>query len=142
MCRRLDGIPLALELAAAWVPVLSLSEIAERLDDSLATLDREAVGRPARHRSLRACLDWSWRLLTAAQQEAFARLSVFVGGFSLEGARAVLGNDGRTDDPTLDLVAALVARSLLTAQTGGPPGTLSISRAGAPVRRRTPRSPG
>ncbi len=119
ICRRLDGIPLALELAAAWVPVLSLTEIAQRLDDSLSALDREAVGRPARHHSLRACLDWSWRLLTAAQQDAFARLSVFVGGFSLDGARAVLGNDGRADDPSLELVASLVARSLVSAETAG-----------------------
>jgi predicted ATPase len=119
ICRRLDGIPLALELAAAWVPVLSLTEIAQRLDDSLAALEREAVGRPSRHHSLRACLDWSWRLLTAAQQDAFARLSVFVGGFALDGARAVLGNDGRADDPSLELVASLVARSLLSAETAG-----------------------
>ncbi len=119
ICRRLDGIPLALELAAAWVPVLSLTEIAQRLDDSLAVLDREAVGRPSRHHSLRACLDWSWRLLTPAEQDAFARLSVFVGGFSLDGARAVLGNDGRAEDASLELVASLVARSLLSAETAG-----------------------
>ncbi|MFI5313915.1 MAG: ATP-binding protein, partial [Candidatus Dormibacteria bacterium] len=119
ICRRLDGIPLALELAAAWVPVLSLTEIAQRLDDSLATLDREAVGRPSRHHSLRACLDWSWRLLTTSQQDAFARLSVFVAGFSLDGARAVLGNDGGADDPTLRVVASLVERSLVSAETTG-----------------------
>ena len=101
------------------MPVLSLTEIGQRLDDSLATLDREAVGRPSRHHSLRACLDWSWRLLTASQQEAFARLSVFVGGFSLDGARAVLGNDDRADEPTLEIVASLVERSLVSAETTG-----------------------
>ncbi len=119
ICRRLDGIPLALELAAAWVPVLSLTEIAQRLDDSLSALDREAVGRPSRHQSLRACLDWSWRLLTAAQQDAFARLSVFVGGFSLDGARALLDNHDGADEPSLQLVASLVERSLLLAETSG-----------------------
>jgi predicted ATPase len=119
ICRRLDGLPLALELAAAWTPVLSLREIARRLDDSLAMLNRNDKGRPSRHRSMRAALDWSERLLTPAQALAFARLSVFVGGFSLDAAESVL--DGREDGDisALDLVTALVARSLVTADTGG-----------------------
>ena len=119
ICRRLDGLPLALELAAAWVPVLSLQQVASRLDDSLAVLNLDEGGRPTRHRSIRAALDWSERLLTPAQAAAFARLSVFVGGFSLEAAEAVL--EGRSDQGSsaLELIAALVARSLVTADTSG-----------------------
>ncbi len=113
ICRRLDGMPLALELAAAWVPVLSPSQIAERLDGALADLSRDEVGRPARHRSIGASLEWSLRLLDPAQADAFARLSVFVGGFSLEGAVAVLG-DGAA---AVGLLEGLVARSLVNADT-------------------------
>ncbi|MGH7722031.1 MAG: ATP-binding protein [Candidatus Dormibacteria bacterium] len=118
ICRRLDGLPLALELAAAWVPVLSLRQVRDRLDGRLLRLGRSEQGRPGRHRSIHAALDWSERLLTPAQAAAFARLSVFIGGFSLEGADAVLG--GNVDEAaTLELVAALVTRSLVTAQTAG-----------------------
>jgi predicted ATPase len=117
ICRRLDGIPLAIELAAAWVPVLSLRQVAQRLDDSLAMLQRDAVGRPQRHHSIRASLDWSSQLLTDAQRSAFARLSVFVGGFSLEGAEAVLADSDREAGSALELVASLVARSLVSADT-------------------------
>jgi predicted ATPase len=116
ICQRLDGLPLALELAAAWVPVLSLRQVRDRLDGSLLLLGRSETGRPTRHRSIHAALDWSERLLTPAQATAFARLSVFVGGFSLEGAGAVLSDD---DDaaPALELIASLVTRSLVTADT-------------------------
>ncbi|MDQ2960089.1 MAG: hypothetical protein M3R48_03435 [Candidatus Dormibacteraeota bacterium] len=117
ICRRLDGLPLALELAAAWVPVLSLKQVRDRLDGSLLPLGRSDTGRPTRHRSIRAALDWSERLLTPAQATAFARLSVFVGGFSLDGADAVLGGADDGGESTLELIAALVTRSLVTAQT-------------------------
>ncbi|MEO8899023.1 MAG: hypothetical protein ABI352_03560 [Candidatus Dormibacter sp.] len=117
ICRRLDGLPLALELAAAWVPVLSLRQVRDRLDGSLLLLGRAETGRPSRHRSIHAALDWSERLLTPAQATAFARLSVFVGGFSLAGADAVLSGDDEDAAAALDLVAALVTRSLVTAET-------------------------
>jgi predicted ATPase/class 3 adenylate cyclase len=113
ICRRLDGIPLALELAAAWVPVLSLKQIAARLDDSLALLSRGGAEKLPRHRTMRAALDWSHELLTPSQQAAFARLSVFVGGFSLDGAEALLTQESTV----LELLAALVARSLVLADT-------------------------
>jgi predicted ATPase len=118
ICRRLDGLPLALELAAAWVPVLSLKQVRDRLDGSLLLLGRSEKGRPTRHRSIHAALDWSERLLTPAQATAFARLSVFVGGFSLEGADTVLSNADDDGESTLELIAGLVTRSLVIADTG------------------------
>ena len=116
ICRRLDGLPLALELAAAWVPVLTLKQVRDRLEGSLQLLGRPDTAGDTRHRSIRDALDWSERLLTPAQADAFVRLSVFAAGFSLEGAAAVLdGWDG--GESALELVAALVDRSLLVADT-------------------------
>jgi predicted ATPase len=117
ICRRLDGLPLALELAAAWVPVLSLRQVRDRLDGSLLLLGRSDIGRPTRHRSIHAALDWSERQLTPQQAAAFARLSVFIGGFSLEGADAVLSGVDDDGGSSLEVIAALVTRSLLTADT-------------------------
>jgi predicted ATPase len=117
ICQRLEGLPLALELAAAWVPVLSLKQVRDRLDGSLLLLGRSETGRPTRHRSIHAALDWSERLLTPQQAAAFARLSVFVGGFSLEGAEAVLNDASDDGGSPLELIAALVTRSLLIADT-------------------------
>ena len=117
ICRRLDGLPLALELAAAWVPVLSLKQVRDRLDESLLLLGRSDVGRPTRHRSIHAALDWSERLLTPQQATAFARLSVFVGGFSLEGADAILSGADDDDGSSVELITSLVMRSLVIADT-------------------------
>jgi non-specific serine/threonine protein kinase len=111
ICRRLEGLPLALELAAAWVPVLSVGQIAARLEDSLALLTMSTEGRAPRHRTMRATMDWSYRLLSAAEQDVFARFSVFIGGFDVEAATAVLAV------PPLEPIASLVARSLLHADT-------------------------
>lgn len=111
ICRRLDGLPLALELAAAWVPVLSVAEIAVRLEDSLALLTMGVEERAPRHRTMRSAIDWSYRLLGVAEQDVFARFSVFIGGFDVEAATAVL------EVPALEPIASLVARSLLRADT-------------------------
>ena len=93
VCRRLDGIPLALELAAAWARTLSVEQIAGRLDDRFRLL----VGGPraglARHQTLRAAVDWSYDLVTAPERALFARLAVFAGGFTLEAAEAVGADD-------------------------------------------------
>ena len=83
ICFRLDGIPLALELAAARVSALSIREIADRLDDQFTLLSR-TVGAPARHQTLRASVDWSHQLLSQAEQALFRRLAVFAGGWSLK----------------------------------------------------------
>lgn len=117
ICRRLDGLPLALELAAAWVRILSLKQVVERLDNSLGLLGRGGGRRAPRHRTMRAALDWSYELLTPSHRTALMRLSIFVGGFTIEGADAVLGGVSRKNGAALELVASLVDRSLVVADT-------------------------
>ena len=89
ICARLDGLPLAIELAAARVKVLSPSSMQTRLTSRLQLLTGGALDMPQRHQTLRAAMDWSYDLLTVAEQKLFRRLSVFVGGCTLEGAEAV-----------------------------------------------------
>ncbi|HEY7008689.1 MAG TPA: tetratricopeptide repeat protein, partial [Jatrophihabitantaceae bacterium] len=114
ICRHLDGLPLALELAAARVRVLSVAEIADALEDRLAEFVASDPSTTDRHRTLRATLDWSFRLLTDAERRLLLELSVFRGGFTLDAARAVHAGDG--DEPgVLELVSRLVDRSLVTA---------------------------
>ena len=91
ICRRLDGIPLALELAAARARVLPLPELAARLDDALPLLDAGRRAGPPRQRTLRATLDWSYALLAAPERDLFVRLAPFAGAFALEAAEAVGG---------------------------------------------------
>jgi predicted ATPase len=106
ICRRLDDLPLALELAAARVRLLSPPALLGRLDESLSLLTAGARDLPERQRTLRATIEWSYDLLTENEQAAFRRLSVFRGSFSLEAAEAIAGAD-------LDEVATLVEQSLL-----------------------------
>jgi predicted ATPase/DNA-binding SARP family transcriptional activator len=93
LCGRLDGLPLAVELAAARVRVMSVAEIARRLDDRFAVLRGGARDAPQRHRTLHAVIDWSWNLLDPAGQAAMRALSVFPGGFTADAARHLLGAD-------------------------------------------------
>ncbi len=93
LCGRLDGLPLAAELAAARVRVMSVAEIARRLDDGFAVLRGGARDAPQRHRTLHAVIDWSWNLLEPAGQAAMRALSVFPGGFTGDAARHLLGAD-------------------------------------------------
>jgi predicted ATPase/DNA-binding SARP family transcriptional activator len=113
ICRRLDGIPLAIELAAARVGVLGLSQIAERLDDALRLLIDGNRSTSPRHRTLQAALDWGYGLLSAPQQCALAQLSVFAGGWTLEAAGAVLDGEHVTDAERQDLVLQLAEQSLV-----------------------------
>lgn len=118
VCRRLDGIPLALELAAARVRALSPAEIASRLDNVFRLLiggDRSALPR---QQTLRGAIEWSWNLLTEAEKTLLARLSVFVGGWTLPAAEAVCVDDGETLDvaDVLDLLIALVDKSVVVAE--------------------------
>jgi predicted ATPase/DNA-binding CsgD family transcriptional regulator len=113
ICRRLDGIPLAIELAAARVRVLSPAQIAAGLSDRFRLLTGGVRGAPARRRTLEASLDWSYDLLDDAQRLALARLSVFAGSFELDAAEAVVGGDGIDSDDVLELVAGLAEQSLL-----------------------------
>jgi non-specific serine/threonine protein kinase len=114
ICRRLDGIPLAIELAAARAPLLTTEQIAARLDNALRLLARGPAAAPPRQQTLEATLDWSYDLLSEAEQRLFDRLSVFAGGFALEAAEAVCGGDGIDREDVLDLLAALVEKSLVT----------------------------
>jgi len=113
ICRRLDGIPLAIELAAARVRVLAPGQIAAGLSDRFGLLTGGVRGAPARQRTLEASLDWSYDLLDDVQRLALARLSVFAGSFELDAAEAVVGGAGIDGNDVLDLVAALVAQSML-----------------------------
>jgi predicted ATPase/class 3 adenylate cyclase len=106
ICRRVDGLPLAIELAAARCGLLSPDEIAERLDDRLGGLGAGARDAPARQHTLRAAIDWSHELLGDAEKQCFARFSVFAGGATVEAAEAITGAD-------LDTLQGLVARNLL-----------------------------
>ena len=116
VCRRLDGIPLAIELAAARVNVLGLQQIADRLDDCFRLLTGGSRSAAARQQTLRATLDWSYALLSPAEQRLFNRLSVFTGGWTIDAAEAVGAGNGVESTDVLDLLARLVARSLVVAK--------------------------
>lgn len=113
ICRQLDGIPLAIELAAAQAANLSLAYVADRLTDIFSLLVRGNRTLP-RHQTLRATLDWSFGLLSAAEQSCLCRLAVFAGGFTLDAAAAVVGDAEITDQMITDLTVDLVAKSLVT----------------------------
>ena len=117
ICRRLDGLPLALELAAARVKLLSPDAILRRLEDSLDLLTGGASDLPTRQRTLRDAIDWSFQLLEPAEQALFARLGVFAGGCSLELADAVAGEAAGVGD-ALDTLASLVDKSLVRQRDG------------------------
>jgi predicted ATPase/DNA-binding SARP family transcriptional activator len=117
ICRRLDGIPLALELAAARVNALTVGQLAARLDDRFRLLSGGSRGALPRHRTLQAAIEWSHDLLSEAERRCFRRLAVFAGGCTLEAAEAVLPDTGllRAED-VFDTITALVDRSLLTTE--------------------------
>jgi non-specific serine/threonine protein kinase len=125
ICHRLDGIPLAIELAAARVKVLPVEQIAARLDDRFRLLTGGSRTALPRQQTLRALIDWSYDLLPPAERALFQRLSVFVGGWTLEAAEAVA--PGAADGPpdlvesweVLDLLASLVDKSLVVAEEPG-----------------------
>jgi predicted ATPase/DNA-binding SARP family transcriptional activator len=117
ICRRLDGLPLAIELAAARMRVMSSLDVARRLD-GLRLLSGGARGAHPRQQSLAATIDWSYHLLSEPEQSMFMRLSVFAGGFDLDAAHGVCGDDGTVDDDTLDLLTGLVEKSMVTVRGG------------------------
>jgi predicted ATPase/DNA-binding SARP family transcriptional activator len=144
ICRRLDGLPLAIELAAARLRILSPAQILERLDDRFRLLVSGSRTVLPRQQTLRAVFDWSWELLSAEEQSLLRRLAVFPGGFTLESAAAVAvrptgpnapapsatavphpepdsASDPASDAAALDLIAALVDKSLVVVVPGDPP---------------------
>ncbi|MBO0682903.1 MAG: AAA family ATPase, partial [Candidatus Dormibacteraeota bacterium] len=113
VCRRLDGLPLAIELAAARLRSLSVQEVAARLDDRFGLLTGGSRTALPRHQTLRAVVDWSWDLLENPERVLLRRLSVFAGGATVEAAEQVCGVDGLHTTEVLNLLAVLVDRSLL-----------------------------
>ena len=125
ICHRLDGIPLAIELAAAKIRVLSVEEIAKRLDDRFRLLTGGSRTALERHQTLRAAIDWSYNLLPLTEQILFRRLSVFVGGWTLEAAESVCGGETNSglvgSEDVLNQMEHLINKSLVIrdeAQTG------------------------
>ena len=118
ICRKLDGIPLAIELATARMGALSVGQISERLGDALGFLTTGDRTRAPRQRTLRATLAWGYELLREEEQKLFGRLSVFAGGWDLETAEAVGAAGGIRAGGVLDLLGRLVDQSLVVAETG------------------------
>jgi predicted ATPase/DNA-binding SARP family transcriptional activator len=111
VCRALDGIPLAVELAAARIRSLTPAQLAGRIDQRLRLLDKGNRVGSARHRTLRAVVDWSWDLLDGPERELLGKLSVFAGGATAEAVHRVCGGDDQWE--TLDLLSSLVDKSLV-----------------------------
>ena len=121
ICRRLDGLPLAIELAAARVAMLDPDELLERLEERLPLLTSRSHSAPERQRTLSATIEWSYQLLSAEEQSLFRRLAAFRGSFSVEAAEAVCGCD-------LDLLESLVLKSLVRRWGSGRLGMLDTIR--------------
>jgi non-specific serine/threonine protein kinase len=122
ICRRLDGIPLGIELAAARTKHLTIEQIAERLDDRFRLLTTGSRSSPTRQQTLRAAIDWSYQLLSEPERLVFDRFSVFAGGWTLEAAEAVAADNrgGISRDEVLNLIGRLVDKSLVVAGLGSP----------------------
>lgn len=112
ICRMVRGLPLAIELVATWIRHSSCEKIAQQIENDLHRLETSMIDIPARHRSLRAVCEHSWRLLSAQEQDAFAKLSVFRGGFDTTSALQVVG-------ATADILSSLVGKSLLSKSSSG-----------------------
>jgi predicted ATPase/DNA-binding SARP family transcriptional activator len=121
ICRRLDGLPLAIELAAARLRTLPVEAIAARLGDRFRLLTGGSRTAVSRHQTLRAVVTWSWELLTAAEQQLAERMSVFPGGATVTDVEAVCADDAVPADAVLDLVTALADKSLVVLVDGPEP---------------------
>jgi len=121
ICRALDGMPLAIELAAATLRTMSVDQLARRLDDRFRLLTGGSRTARPRHRTLRAVVDWSWELLTDPERMVLRRLSVFSGGASLDAAERVCAGGGVEQEQVLELLTALAEKSLLVTEGDGAP---------------------
>jgi predicted ATPase/class 3 adenylate cyclase len=119
ICSRLDGIPFAIELAAARVRVLSIPNLAARLDERFKILTGGSRIALPRQKTLSALIDWSYDLLSTQEQTLFNRLGIFAGSFGLDAATAVCASDDLADTDILDLLSSLTDKSLVVADTGG-----------------------
>ncbi|MBB2947117.1 putative ATPase/DNA-binding SARP family transcriptional activator/tetratricopeptide (TPR) repeat protein [Actinoplanes lutulentus] len=121
VCRALDGMPLAIELAAARLRTMSLDQLAARLDDRFRLLNKGSRTAQPQHRTLRAVVDWSWELLTEHERMVLRRLAVFSGGASLEAAERVCSGGGVEPDDVLELITSLAEKSLLVTSVAATP---------------------
>jgi predicted ATPase len=119
ICRRLDGLPLAIEFAAPRVAVLGIEGLAARLNDSLQLLGRRRRAATPRHQTMRAVVDWSYSLLSEDEQSFFNALGIFAGGFTVEASAAVVPDAAKTRNNAIDRLADLVAKSLVVVDTSG-----------------------
>ncbi|MGA8326670.1 MAG: helix-turn-helix domain-containing protein, partial [Candidatus Cybelea sp.] len=119
ICRRLGGIPLAIELAAAQVILAPLSSLAKELEDRMSIFIGGERTAPPRQQTMHAAIEWSYELLTTPEQRLFERLSIFAGGCTIEAARAVCEGDGIKADDVLPLISSLVRKSLLVVDLEG-----------------------
>jgi predicted ATPase/class 3 adenylate cyclase len=119
ICERLDGIPLAIELAAARVRSLTITDLAARLDDRFRLLRGSGRAGLERHQTLRAAVGWSYQLLVEAERVLFDRVSVFAGGFDLNAAESICADELVDVDEILDLLSSLVDKSMVIADRGG-----------------------
>ncbi len=126
ICRRLDGIPLAIELAAARVKVLGTTNLARRLDERFKVLTGGSRIALPRQKTLAALIDWSYDLLSEQEQKLFRGLGIFAGGFGLEAASAICASEGVGEHEVLELVASLVDKSLVVADNGSEPERFSL----------------
>ncbi|HET9139354.1 AfsR/SARP family transcriptional regulator [Actinophytocola sp.] len=120
ICRALDGMPLAVELAAARLRTMTLEQLAARLDDRFRLLTQGSRTAPPQHRTLRAVVDWSWELLGEDERALLRRLAVFSGGATVEAAERVCAGAPVVAEDVLDLLTALAEKSLLVADDTGP----------------------
>ena len=118
LCARLDGLPLAIELAATRLRTLSLDQLLDRIEGRFALLTGGSRAAGARQQTLRAMIDWSHSLCSEPERLLWARLSVFTGGFDLEAAESVCAGDGLSRDAVLDLLDRLVAQSIVLSDAG------------------------
>jgi predicted ATPase len=119
ICRKLDGIPLAIESASARVDCFGIGGLAARLDDPLRVLVSGRRTAPPRQQTMRATLDWSYDLLTKIEQTALRRLAIFADDFTLQAACAVISDDPCSGNQVMDQVSELVAKSLVAVEVGG-----------------------
>jgi len=122
ICRQLDGMPLALELAAARLRTLSVKDLAGRLTKRYQVLTGGSRTAPTRHQTLRLCVDWSYEQCSPAEQQLWRRVSVFVGGFELDAVEAACTDDGVVDFELLDTLTILVDKSIVGRSTDGSDG--------------------
>jgi non-specific serine/threonine protein kinase len=122
ICRRLDGMPLAIELAAVRLTFLSAADLVDRLDDRFRLLTAAREQQSRRHQALRATVEWSHDLLSEQERILWRRLSVFAGGFGIEAAEAVCSGEGLDRQRIVELIGSLVERSVLTMGQRGPRG--------------------